>query len=71
MENGIDKLAIDKASALVEALGYIQRFHNKVVVVKVGGNSTVISAVAVWEVFALAVACRVTLSDAPRFEGAV
>jgi acetylglutamate kinase len=38
MENGIDKLAIDKASALVEALGYIQRFHNKVVVVKVGGS---------------------------------
>jgi len=30
--------AIDKASALVEALGYIQRFHNKVVVVKVGGS---------------------------------
>jgi acetylglutamate kinase len=38
MENGIDKIAIDKASALVEALGYIQRFHNKVVVVKVGGS---------------------------------
>jgi len=38
MENIIDKLAIDKASALVEALGYIQRFHNKVVVVKVGGS---------------------------------
>src|ERR1700728_2400000 len=38
MEDGIDKLAIDKASALVEALGYIQRFHNKVVVVKVGGS---------------------------------
>src|ERR1700761_5680696 len=30
--------AIDKASALVEALSYIQRFHNKVVVVKVGGS---------------------------------
>jgi acetylglutamate kinase len=30
--------AINKASALVEALGYIQRFHNKVVVVKVGGS---------------------------------
>ena len=30
--------AISKASALVEALGYIQRFHNKVVVVKVGGS---------------------------------
>jgi acetylglutamate kinase len=38
MEHVIDKLAIDKASALVEALGYIQRFHNKVVVVKVGGS---------------------------------
>ena len=25
-------------SALVEALSYIQRFHNKVVVVKVGGS---------------------------------
>jgi acetylglutamate kinase len=34
----IDRLAIDKASALVEALSYIQRFHNKVVVVKVGGS---------------------------------
>src|SRR6201994_4466844 len=30
--------AIDKASALIEALPYIQRFHNKVVVVKVGGS---------------------------------
>ena len=30
--------AIGKAGALVEALGYIQRFHNKVVVVKVGGS---------------------------------
>jgi len=30
--------AINKASGLVEALGYIQRFHNKVVVVKVGGS---------------------------------
>ena len=30
--------AINKASALVEALGYIQRFHNKIVVVKVGGS---------------------------------
>jgi acetylglutamate kinase len=38
MENLIDTVAIDKASALVEALGYIQRFHNKVVVVKVGGS---------------------------------
>jgi acetylglutamate kinase len=38
MENLIDRIAIDKASALVEALGYIQRFHNKVVVVKVGGS---------------------------------
>jgi acetylglutamate kinase len=30
--------AISKASALVEALSYIKRFHNKVVVVKVGGS---------------------------------
>src|SRR5436189_521433 len=30
--------AINKAAGLVEALGYIQRFHNKVVVVKVGGS---------------------------------
>src|SRR5947209_11772982 len=30
--------AIGKASDLVEALSYIQRFHNKVVVVKVGGS---------------------------------
>ena len=30
--------AIDKASGLVEALSYIQRFHDKVVVVKVGGS---------------------------------
>ena len=29
--------AINKASGLVEALSYIQRFHNKVIVVKVGG----------------------------------
>jgi acetylglutamate kinase len=30
--------AIGKASALIEALSYVQRFHNKVVVVKVGGS---------------------------------
>ena len=30
--------AIDKASALIEALGYIQRFNDKVIVVKVGGS---------------------------------
>src|SRR4029450_11888515 len=30
--------AITKAAALSEALSYIQRFHNKVVVVKVGGS---------------------------------
>ncbi len=30
--------AINKAAALIEALSYIQRFHNKVVVVKVGGS---------------------------------
>ena len=34
----LTRVAIDKASALVEALSYIQRFHNKVVVVKVGGS---------------------------------
>ena len=34
----MDEIAINKAHALVEALGYIQRFHNKVVVVKVGGS---------------------------------
>jgi len=38
MDVSIDKTALDKASALAEALGYIQRFHNKVVVVKVGGS---------------------------------
>ena len=30
--------AISKAAALVEALGYIQRFHQKVIVVKIGGS---------------------------------
>ena len=30
--------AISKAAGLVEALGYIQRFHDKIVVVKVGGS---------------------------------
>src|SRR5215211_845534 len=30
--------AISKAAGLVEALSYIQRFHNKVIVVKVGGS---------------------------------
>ncbi len=30
--------AINKATALVEALGYIQRFHDKTVVVKIGGS---------------------------------
>src|SRR3978361_1938962 len=30
--------AIPKAAALVEALSYIQRFHDKVIVVKVGGS---------------------------------
>ncbi len=34
----IESEAINKAHALVEALSYIQRFHNKVVVVKVGGS---------------------------------
>ena len=30
--------AINKAAALIEALSYIQRFHNKIVVVKIGGS---------------------------------
>jgi acetylglutamate kinase len=30
--------AISKAAALVEALSYIQRFHDKIVVVKIGGS---------------------------------
>jgi len=30
--------AISKAAALVEALSYIQRFHDKTIVVKVGGS---------------------------------
>src|SRR5947209_13413132 len=30
--------AISKAAGLVEALSYIQRFHDKVVVVKIGGS---------------------------------
>src|SRR5436189_3603366 len=30
--------AISKAAGLVEALGYIQRFHDKVIVVKIGGS---------------------------------
>ncbi|HVT88307.1 MAG TPA: acetylglutamate kinase [Tepidisphaeraceae bacterium] len=30
--------AINKASALVEALSYIQRFHDKTIVVKIGGS---------------------------------
>ena len=30
--------AAGKAEALIEALSYVQRFHNKVVVVKVGGS---------------------------------
>ena len=36
--------AIPKAAALVEALSYIQRFHDKVVVVKVGGAETVLTS---------------------------
>src|SRR5438552_7884738 len=31
-------VAINKAAGLVEALSYIQRFHDKVIVVKVGGS---------------------------------
>jgi acetylglutamate kinase len=32
------KQAINKAGILIEALGYIQRFHGKIVVVKMGGS---------------------------------
>src|SRR5476651_2644519 len=38
MEYQIDSSAINKAAGLVEALSYIQRFHNKIVVVKIGGS---------------------------------
>ena len=34
----MDQQAITKAAGLVEALPYIQRFHNKTIVVKVGGS---------------------------------
>src|SRR5215207_10556133 len=34
----MDPSAIPKAAALVEALSYIQRFHDKTVIVKVGGS---------------------------------
>ncbi len=34
----VDSGAIGKAASLVEALGYIQRFHDKTVVVKIGGS---------------------------------
>ncbi len=37
MSEAIQKAA-GKAEALIEALSYVQRFHNKVVVVKVGGS---------------------------------
>jgi acetylglutamate kinase len=37
-EKAMMDAAINKAGGLVEALSYIQRFHNKVVVVKVGGS---------------------------------
>src|SRR5215211_6335628 len=30
--------AIPKAAALIEALSYIQRFHDKTIVVKIGGS---------------------------------
>ena len=33
--------AIEKAKVLVEALPYIEKFHNKTVVIKYGGNAMV------------------------------
>jgi len=38
MSEDLTKEAIPKAAALVEALSYIQRFHDKTVVVKIGGS---------------------------------
>ena len=34
----MDKTILDKAGSLIEALGYIQRFNEKIVVVKLGGS---------------------------------
>jgi acetylglutamate kinase len=38
VEIPIEQPIIDKAKSLIEALGYIQRFNEKIVVVKVGGS---------------------------------
>jgi acetylglutamate kinase len=38
VEIPIEQPVIDKAKSLIEALGYIQRFNEKIVVVKVGGS---------------------------------
>ncbi|MCL2639308.1 MAG: acetylglutamate kinase [Phycisphaerales bacterium] len=38
MEIPIEQLVIEKAKSLIEALGYIQRFNERIVVVKVGGS---------------------------------
>src|ERR1035437_1450629 len=34
----IEQLVIEKAKSLIEALGYIQRFNERIVVVKLGGS---------------------------------
>ncbi len=38
MDVAMDKTILEKAGALIEALGYIQRFNEKIVVVKLGGS---------------------------------
>ncbi len=38
MDIPIDSQVLEKAGALIEALGYIQRFNEKIVVVKLGGS---------------------------------
>ena len=38
MDIHIDSQVLEKAGALIEALGYIQRFNEKIVVVKLGGS---------------------------------
>ncbi|MCL2647987.1 MAG: acetylglutamate kinase [Phycisphaerales bacterium] len=38
MDIPIEQLVIEKAKSLIEAMGYIQRFNERIVVVKVGGS---------------------------------
>jgi acetylglutamate kinase len=38
MDVAMDKTILEKAGGLIEALGYIQRFNEKIVVVKLGGS---------------------------------